>query len=265
MSYGVSFKNASGDFTVDENTRAYVYLGKYTVSSEITTITCAGVPLIFFSVPHNDTSGESGYYRNGVYVRGLRYLGGNQWEVRSGGGASSPIVLRVFGRLDLNYPSGVPGNSYGLRVWDAASRLVFDSGGRMLRLAGNTYDVEIKLDSRYPGYTTGDPSLNYADFDTAVSLPFSMSGKSILANTRGTRANLQQTGSVHDPGVGQELFFGIETVWTYGYWASGSTLVARNVLVSESPVDFYGAWPSTGGLLMDAYTRLAVIDNSHFP
>lgn len=273
MSYGFQAVNGSNIVTVDENTRAYVYLGKYTVSSassdQVTTINCVGVPLVFFSAPHGLTTGESSYRRHGTLIRGLKQVGSNQWQVRTFNsapelGGSFALELRVFGRLDLNYSSGVPG-SYGIRVWDSAGRLVFDSNGRMLRLAGNTYDTEIKLDFRRPGSTGGDPTLDYDDYDTAVPVAFSMSGKSILATTRGIRYGLQQTGSVWDPGVGMELFFGTRYTWAHGYWASGSMLYARNVLINEEPADYYGSWPSDGSLWQDAYTRLSVIDNAHFP
>ncbi|TXI23125.1 MAG: hypothetical protein E6Q67_04920 [Roseateles sp.] len=284
--YGFRFVNDSGIVSVDEDTRAYVYLGKYGpfgangVTDYTVDITCAGFPIIFFSVP-SITAGDGGvagnepWIRSGVYLRKLTYLGGNSWRVTMSGFNASTTVngafvslattLRVFGRLDLNFPGGAPGGGYGMRVWNSGGALVFDSNARMLKLAGNTYDVELQLKKYYPGYSTGDPAADYAAWDTAVTMPWSMAGKSIQATSRGMLHHLQLSGSYYDPGSGLTVYQYTVYDWATGYWSTGSTLVARKLYVGSSVQEFAGPTSVVTSGLADVYTRLAVIDNSQFP
>lgn len=264
MSHGFSFSNANGGITVDENTRAFVYLGKYTLAGNYVDVTCAGFPLVFMSVPFNytvnDGTGADVWKRTGCCVRKIGQISTNTWRVwvSVASPASPTIELRVFGLLNLNYPSGVvtSGNAWGMRVWDASGRLVFDSGARMLRLAGNTYDVELRLRHEAPDF--GTP----AAYDTSVALPFTMAGKSIQATGRSTIRQWVTTRAEFFDGTW--IYFNDTYDWGIGYWASGSTLYARKVVYSIG-TDETSVPPSAVDTAVDSYTRLAVIDNSQFP
>lgn len=291
MTYGMRFTNSSNITTISDNQKAYVYLGKYgpnNTSGEYTVdITCAGFPMVFMSVPYNVTEGDGGhpgsgiyygaYIRSGAYVRRIEHLGGSSWRISvavinasywkvagAGTGTVSPIptTLRVFGRLDLNHPSGISGNPYGMRVWDSTGALVFDSNGRMLRLAGNTYDTELLLKKDYPGTSTGDPRADYNSYDTSVSLPFSLSGKSICATSRSLVRHYEASHAEYFDGTWEYTYNTYD--WASAYWANGSTLYSRKVPHTIGTESF----PYTlniSSAASDTYTRLAFIDDSQFP
>lgn len=290
MTYGFTCKNTNNIVTISDTARGHVYLGKYgpyTTPGEFTVdVTCAGFPTVFISVPYNYTAGDGGaagtgaYYgahiRSGAFIRRVTHLGGTAWRITvvavnadyyraasqgSGGWSPMPITLRVFGRLDLNYPSGVPGNPYGMRVWDPNGGLVFDSNARMLRLAGNTYDVELLLKKDYPGFS-GNVRAEASSYDTSVSLPFSMAGKSIQATSRALVTHYEADRAEYFDGTWEYTY--VTYQWATGYWASGSTLYVRKLLYGVGSESF----PYTvnvSNTAADSYTRLAVIDDSQFP
>lgn len=278
-SYGMEFMNGSNIFTIDESSRTFVYLGKYGPLAGATAVrdvdvTCVGFPLVFMSVPYNFTAGDNGANRTGLFVRRIRPLGVNLWRVSIGGcngseGLSNISIgteLRVFGLLDLNFPTG-SGEQFGAWAWDASGRLTFDSGLRMLRLAGNTYDTEIELHRLAPSLD-GAGLGSYTAFDTSVAMPFDLSGKSICAGGRGRIYGYEQIGEYYDPGAGYNVYQYRTWGWVNGYWASGSTLYARKVAEGgEGYLETYGTPISTIDIsnLNTVYTRLSVIDNSQFP
>lgn len=284
MSYGAVFTNDSGISNIDADQLSYVYLGKYgpfggdyLVEYDVD-VTCVGYPLVFFSVPYNFTAGDGysglAWLRSGVAIGKITSLGSNTWRVHIIGDNASlrdsyvslNTELRVFGRLDLNYPSGSSIN-YGVRMWDSAGRISFDSGLRQLRLAGNTYDQEITLGDYIGTQGEGLTNSNYTAQDKSLTVPFNMAGKSICANTRGVIEVYTQTGVYYDPGIATSVY--TYDAWDLApcYWASGTTLYARQMPIRQRSFDSFGGsynGPAPEGFGA-VYTRLAVIDNSKFP
>ena len=88
MRMGFQTKNlAKGNITIDSSLRAYVYLGKYPIPSQIGTyptidFQCNGMPQVYFEVPYNITAQDSGtsgllsyQTRTGINVSRLSTLG----------------------------------------------------------------------------------------------------------------------------------------------------------------------------------------------
>ncbi len=278
MTYGMQTSNGSNVLNIDENLKAYVYLGKWEIPDRIgqyvsITFACVGYPMVFFSLPHAVTAGDPGpgsntnwpafTKRHGVALTALVPLGGNQWRVdmsvSNPSGSALGMFVRVFGRLDLNYPNG-SGEAYGAQVWNASSQLVFDSNLRMLRLAGNTYDVELVLGAGVPAYNEVNSAC-----DAVVGVPFDMQGKSICASTRGVIYAPYADGGYKDWDTGewwdQYQILHFETL----YWSTGSQVHARRIATSvnryETPLPFV----IDNSRCQTVYSRLAVIDNSLFP
>lgn len=278
MTYGMQTSNGANVLNIDENLKAFVYLGKWAIPDRdgehvSVTITCVGFPMVFFNLPYAISAGEPpasdnmGWQacmrRNGVAMTALVPLGGNQWRLDFS--VSNPadvpfgLFVRVFGRLDLNFPNG-SGESYGAQIWNASSQLVFDSNLRMLRLAGNTYDTELVL-------TPSNPAADQANstYDLLVNLPFSMLNKSISASARGIIYQPYNDGGYNDWDTG--VWWDNYKILTYEslYWASGNQLQVRriglNVSYYKSPVPLV----IDNSRCQTVYSRLAVIDNSLFP
>lgn len=279
MTFGVRTTNDSGVVNIDENTKAYVYLGKYGpvgtsgVQEFSVAVTCVGRPIIFFTVPNDFTAGDSTYNRSGIAMTALTQVDASTWNVTffqnnmsttvSGGFVPFNTYVRVFGRLDLNFPSG-SSETHGFRVWDSAGALVFDSGLRMLRLASNTYDTEVALSGGSPGDTTGDPSADFSDYDVSITLPSAVSSLSVCAGNGGPSTDLFEVGSYTD--VEGQVWVQYDAItFGYAYWSSGTSLVARRVPFAIRGLEFAGG--ISGGNLnaFSAYTRLATISNAQFP
>lgn len=277
MTYGYRARNGSDIITVDENSGTYVYLGKWPIDINTggLSVHCVGYPLIFFGIPYDTVNGGEngagfghGFLRTraGISMTGLQQSAGdpNIWNVNINcnfvnGGNPGQLYVRVFGLLHLNFPNG-SGVQWGARMWNQSTgRVYVDSGCRPLRLAGNTYDTELQLPAAVPLDTERADSK-----DTAVSLPFNMSGKSIMANTRGTVTYPFYTGTYKDSDTQQDVdMYDLALIDTM-FWSSGSTLYARRVSRSQS------YYERTSGLIVVAppqvvYTRVAVIDNNLFP
>lgn len=275
MTQGIRTKNlARGNITIDDSLRSYRYLGKYLIPSQIgqsvsIQFTCAGFPQIYHDVPYAITAQDDYtstfsrmFSRTGISLARLDNLGGSTWRatftVNNFNGPFYPWYMRVFGRLDLNPP---PSRPTGLRVRNLNGELIFDSNCRPLRLAGDTYDVEMALQYMVPqeaGTTT-----DIAQYDTAVNLPFNMAGKSICATARGLIYWLYYRGSYVDDGqlVYQYDVANFQTL----YWANGSTLYARRVAIDVSTAEFASPPALDLSRCQIVYSRLSVIDNSLFP
>lgn len=275
MRMGFQAKNlAKGNITIDSSLRAYVYLGKYAIPSQIgahpmVDFQCKGMPQLYFDVPYNITAQDVGTTgldafrsRTGMCLRKLESLGGDSWRatmtINNYNGPPLALFLRVFGRLDLNPPARPYG--YGLLVRTLEEKaLVFLSGKRMLRLAGDTYDVELTL----PWPVPPSDSAPASGQDTAVNLPFSMQGKSISANTRGMVSMPYYLYSYNDDGRIMDSY----TVMHYEslFWASGNQLQMRRIAASEDSMDVSGSLIIDNSKCQTVYSRLSVIDNSQFP
>lgn len=273
MTYGIQTKNlAKGNITIDSSLRGYVYMGKYLIPSQIgpypvVEFSCAGFPQLYFEVPYNITAqdlGTSGLdalrARTGICLGKLESIGTNRWRativLNNFNGPPLPLYLRVFGRLDLNPPPRPWG--HGLMVRTVEGAMVFHSSKRMLRLAGDTYDVELTL----PWFTpTVDQQVSV--YDTVVNLPFSMQNKSIAANSRGTVSTPYYLYSYDDDGQTKDRY-AVHRYHTL-YWAVGNQLQMRRIAPESQEID------SVGGLIIDnskcqtVYSRLSVIDNLQFP
>ena len=260
MTFGMKTWNGSTIVTIDDNTRAMVYMGKAAIPDQYahTTvdISCKGVPTVYFGIPVGRSD------RAGVAVTGIKAVGTDLWRVSltvyNPSGAALGLYLRWFGLLNLNYPNG-SAEGWGVRAWDGSSRLIFDSGLKMHRLAGNTYATELVL---LPSVPDRNEAKNA--YDTSAVLPFSLTNKSIRANARGTVRFPEYVGTYTDfdhTVVDQYNKKTYETV----YAGSGSTLNVMRVVTDE--IMFETAIP----LLIDmskyqtVYSRLAVIDNAVFP
>jgi hypothetical protein len=265
MSYGFRAFNNAGIVSVDEDSQSYIYLGKvayspYTRREEIV-IFCSGYPLIFFDVPYNvgPITGNSVAAQIAVAMIRLRpHPNGDPraWIVTMCSNCPNVGYLRVFGLLHRNYPSG-SGEQYGARLWNSSGQLTFDTGFRQLRLAGNSYDTELLITGNTPHFNAA------GGIDTSVSLPFDMSDKSIMANTRGTIADAYMYGSYTDWENNQYIEQWAIDYCDTGFWSSGNTLYARKFSVFSSTFESGGISIVGGG--QSTYTKVAVIDNNLFP
>lgn len=278
MSYGFRAINGSNIVSIDEDSWTYVYLGKWAIDvnaqgEQNISVHCVGYPLVFFGIPYGTVNGGENNaslghstltLRAGIQMTRLRPAGdGQTWIVTirclfENGGDPGSLYLRVFGQLHQNFPNGA-GQSYGARAWNAAGQLIFDTGCRQLRLAGNTYDTELALSQAVPLDQDRVDSK-----DSTVSLPFNLANKSIMANTRGSTVYPYYTGSYQSSDGGYTInTWDFDTV-TCLFWASGSTLYARKASVDrvrqETQNDIIAVM--NGNV---TYTRVAVIDNTLFP
>lgn len=260
MTFGIRTANGNAIVNIDESKRAMVYLGKAAIPDQIphptVDISCKGVPTVYFGIPVGRSD------RAGVAVTGMKSIGTDLWRVSltvfNPAGAALGLYLRWFGLLDLNYPNGSSVN-WGMRAWDGSGRIIFDSGLKMHRLAGNTYGTELVLPGSVP--VNSDP---VGQYDTSASVPFSLAGKSIKANARGMVFYPQYIGSYNDFDgtlVDQYTKKTFETV----YAGSGSTLNVMRVVTDQ--INFETTKPQTVDFsrLQTVYSRLAVIDNASFP
>lgn len=278
MTYGMQTSNGTNVLNIDENLKAYVYLGKWAIPDRIgahvsITINCVGYPMVFFGVPYDVSSGDPDagsntnwpafMRRHGVAMTSLVSLGGNQWRVdlsvANPSGTVLGLFIRVFGRLDLNFPNG-SGQQYGALVWNASSQLVFDSNLPMLRLAGNTYDTELIL-------TPATPASNQVNSacDALVNLPFGLQNKSIAANARGVIHEPYGDGGYQDWDTGQWIDQYKVLAFESLYWASGNQLQVRRIALEEHGYESSLPFFIDNSRCQTVYSRLAVIDNSLFP
>ncbi|MGX9698085.1 hypothetical protein ACWYXK_13955 [Janthinobacterium lividum] len=273
MRMGFQTKNlAKGNITIDSSLRAYVYMGKYLIPNvgidAYVDFPCNGVPQVYFEVPYNVTSQDAGVTglnsfrsRTGINLNRLEPIGAGLWRahvaVNVFNGPPLNLHLRVFGRLDLNPPP--PPYGYGLMVRTLSGEMVFYSGKRMLRLAGDTYDVELVLPWQTP--QTEDSFANSQD--TFVNLPFNMQGKSISANTRGTVSTPYYLYSYNDDGQIKDRYAVLR--YQTMYWANGNQLQIRRIAPDEDEIDSIGALIIDNSRCQTVYSRLSVIDNAQFP
>lgn len=274
MTYGIQTKNlVKGNITIDPNLRAYFYMGKHLIPSQIGSsptvdFQCNGIPQLYFEVPYNITAQDLGTTgldsfrsRTGINLRKLESLGSNNWRATLGlnnlNGPPLALYLRVFGRLDLNPPA--PPYGHGIMVRSLSGEMIFYSGKRMLRLAGDTYDVELTLP--WPTPASEDAAANSQD--TAINLPFNMAGKSIAANTRGTVSTPYYLYSYDDDGQIKDRYevLRFQTM----YWANGNQLQMRRIAPESESIDSVGALIIDNSKCQTVYSRLSVIDNSLFP
>lgn len=164
MVWGFSAVNNGMRRIIDNSKPAYAYLGKVTAAvipgsgSTIkeATFTCAGRPLLFYELSSTDAMG----------IHRLEQLSSNTWRVL----ALGPNPIRIFGRVDLNWPNGFETPGWGWRLRRMPDGAVtFDSRLRMLRLAG------------YTAYTNLELALNPSDPENLlpVTPPLNPAGKSI--------------------------------------------------------------------------------------
>lgn len=275
MSYGVRTKNLqSGYTTIDDKLRSYRYIGKYLIPTTLGTqpyvdFVCAGFPQIYHDVPYDITAQENNsspyarmLSRTGISLARLDSLGGNTWRatftLNNVNGPLQPWYIRVFGRLDLN---PVSGPNHGFRLRNINQELIFHSGCRPLRLAGDTYNVELTLPFLVPD--TNDSTAYVEQYDTWVDLPFNMAGKSIHATARGLMHWPYFAGNYVEDG---QLIYRYDVCdFQTLYWANGSRLYARRVGINTSTLDTAGPTSIDLSRAQVVYSRLAVIDNSQFP
>lgn len=292
MGYALVTSNVSNGISIDSTLRSYVYLGKVAIpeyndtgaNKFDITFGCAGYPLVFVQLPYALTGsgdaaglqvGNQGMpltQRYGVAMVALRSAGTNTWTATvisnrpTDGGYTTPLgfFIRIFGRLDLNYPGGSD-DPLTARSWadDGSNALIFDGGYRMLKLAGATYAAEALLEERYPGYDAYTDLVN--KYDTSQDLGFDLSGKSICANARTSLFPPYEYGSYVDFDTNQIVHQTVIQYINSLYWANGSTLYVRKVSYNYRYQEFFGAYASGYSGLQPTKTRVAIIDNSKFP
>jgi hypothetical protein len=286
MTHGFRARNVTGrNITIDANHISYVYLGKYLIPSQIgdsvhVDFSCVGTPLVFFSVPYNVTGVDEGNYtwggpqslnqqhaRVGIAMSKLESIGTNSWRawflVKNDNGPELGLYLRVFGKLHLN-PLGGTAPAPGLRIRKPGSgEVVFDARAPMLRLAGDTYSIEILLTPDIPMADSENPNAK----DVTVAVPFNMANKSICATTRGLVHYPYNVASYFDDGIGQNMTQYEIVAYASLYWSNGSNLYVRRSPGGSERLDV----PDSAGFSIDnsncvnSYSRLAVIDNTKFP
>lgn len=273
MTYGIKCVNNGNIVSVDEDATTYVYLDKFQITGPGEyTFHCAGYPLVFFDIPYNvnyPQEHDTGkffdlQYRAGLAMRRLRPHPSvaDYWLVTFSCNmpdiAQRGMYYRVFGLLHRNFPNGA-GDRYGARLWNSQGQLSFDSGCRQLRLAGNTYDTELVINSRLPDEVSEPPTIG----DTVVGVPFDLAGKSIMANTRGTMLYPYTTDHYTDFETGQDVYT-VSWFWIDAlFWATGNALYSRKCWIDEYTTR--GGSPSVVTSVNNIYTRVAVIDNALFP
>jgi hypothetical protein len=275
MTFGFRAVNSSGIVSIDEDSTSYVYLGKTQITDNDVYFHCVGYPLVFFSVPYNVRNENEGINNNwrdlttnpGIAMRRLRQAPGdpNTWiatfSINLNNLAGQGMYVRIFGLLHLNFPFGA-GAKYGARAWDSQGRLIFDTGCRQLRLAGNSYDTELQIGTQVAGET--DESGNGRTGDTVVGVPFDLGNKSIMANTRGAMLYPYTTGYFKDWDTGQDTWY-IQWLWIDTlFWATGNALYARKSATGSFNTESTNN-PSVFLSNVTTYTRVAVIDNNLFP
>jgi hypothetical protein len=269
MTYGIRTINTTyGIITIDDTLPGYRYMGKYAIANGVQTInvSCSGFPLLFFGLPYglSDSSGSttlgSQLQRYGIHIAKVAPVSTGVWAVtvrlENPDATNLGLYLRVFGRINANPPTNV---HWGIRI-SGPTGMMFDSGARMLRLAGHTYDVELALSDAVPAYGAANNSC-----DQNVTMPFSMSGKSICANPRGQIFMPYNYDSYFDWDGGQTINRYRTIYYDTMYYATGSQLQARKVGTNDymfESVDPYLIGTENGHVV---YTRIAVIDNSKFP
>ncbi|WP_152524748.1 hypothetical protein [Novosphingobium lindaniclasticum] len=139
MPWGFSALNSGSRRVVDSEKSAYAYVGKVTpafvpgsgIGNPQATFACVGRPLLYYEL---NASAAMGIHR-------LDEVSPNTWRVLALG--SNPI--RIFGRVDLNWPEGTSAN-WAVRLRRVSDKKVtFDSGLRMLKLAGWTAYTNLEL------------------------------------------------------------------------------------------------------------------------
>jgi hypothetical protein len=273
MTVAINAVNARGHLTITRDYVGYGYLGKYALPSlpglhEIN-FTCAGTPRVFFTIPYNvaDSTGQSWHdvqTKAGVALAGLRNNGGNSWTAKvlmtmPASGTMPAQYLRVFGRVASNWPSG-SGRMPNLKIWTDTGALCFDAGVRMLRLAGDTYDVELALTHQVPGEADANDV-----YDVSVPLPFDLANKSIAASTRSTIFYPYWYDSYEqwDGGNYTVNRYDIKHYNTL-YAASGNQLKVKRCATDSSQYEVVGPYMILNSGVT-SYSRLAVIDNTKYP
>jgi hypothetical protein len=264
--------NSRGHYTIDRERDGYGYIGKYALPGGIgtTTFPCKGFPLVFFSIPYNQTDPGSAAVKNvysssvrpGVALVGVKNNGDGTWTATtiSIGPVSMPTqYLRVFGKVSMNWPSG-SGRVPNLKLRSDAGELHFDAGVRMLKLAGDTYDMELTLDHNVPGW---EEAVN--KYDRSYTVPFDLNNKSIAAACRCTIGMPYDYGSYIDWDSGQSY-----TQWHMPYYdtlyaGSGTSLQVKRCITENDPDFETTGFYSVGASGIVTYSRLAVIDNTKFP
>ncbi|MGJ9420477.1 hypothetical protein ACHAC9_22375 [Massilia sp. CMS3.1] len=261
---------ATGGITIDSDSMYYCYLGKVAIPANGGRVyfNCVAQPLLFFNVPHNfgDTTGSNvwGSERNrfGAAILKVVQHAANQWyadiAVTNPGNAAQGLYLRVFGYVHQNYPNG-SGVNPALRIRSAGmNRVVWDSGLRMLKLAGNTYNLEMELPAEVPA--PGNQPNNL--YDRQYNLPFDMTNKSICANSRGTFNYPYETASTYFDG---SWIYNYDVVqFNTLYYSTGSQLQARRIGVGFYSTTEYSTL-NVSGSARAVYTQLSVIDNAMYP
>lgn len=139
MPWGFSATNAGKRRVVDSEKSAYGYIGKVTpafvpgsgIAASQATFTCVGRPLLYYEL---NTTNPMGIHR-------LEEVSANTWRVLTLG--TNPV--RIFGRVDLNWPNGTSANWAARLRRVSDGKVTFDSGLRMLKLAGWTAYTNLEL------------------------------------------------------------------------------------------------------------------------
>jgi hypothetical protein len=273
MNFGFNALNNADIVSVDDDSTSYVYLGKFQLRDNDVYFRCVGYPLVFFSLPYNFRNPNEGINDNwgdlttnpGIAMRRLRQAPNdpNTWiatfAINLFDFPNLGLYIRVFGLLHLNFPSG-SGERFGAKAWNSQGQLRFDTGCRQLRLAGNIYDTELRIDTIVASEVSG----NGRTGDTVVGVPFDLGNKSIMANTRGTMLYPYTTGYYKDWDTGEDHWY-IQWLWIDTlFWATGNALYARKSATGSFGTDQSNN-PSVFISNTPTYTRVAVIDNNLFP
>ena len=258
--------NSRGHYTIDRERDGYGYIGKYALAGGISSVTfpCLGFPLVFFSIPYNQpdpgaktVENAYGEGRPGTVLIGVKNNGNGTWTATAISGAGE--YLRVFGKVSQNWPNG-SGRVPNLKLRGDDGTLHFDAGLRMLKLAGDTYDMELVLDHQVPGWK--EPTNKY---DRSYAVPFDLNNKSIAAACRCT--------------IGMPYDYGVRTDWDTGqsytqwhmpyydtlYAGSGSNLQVKRCITENDPDFETTGFYNVGASSITTYSRLAVIDNTKYP
>lgn len=243
MPWGFSALNAGLRRVVDSEKSAYGYVGKVTpafvpgsgIAGLQATFSCVGRPLLFYEL---STTAAMGIHR-------LDEISPNTWRVLALG--TNPI--RIFGRVDLNWPNGTSQNWAARLRRVSDGKVTFDSGLRMLKLAGWTAYTNLEL--------ALDP--NDAENLLPVTPPLNPNGRSI-----NWQPNLIKW-TYNSVALGGGQSTASTMLQKPGWRISGATLVNSWTAFSTT------AGPGSGNLTARRYVGgnvsapITMINNSDFP
>lgn len=156
MTFGFTSSNpTTGNICIDDTYDNLLYLGKYTPIASgwsyaqsayasslpythYVDVNCSERPMAFFKPPQVALSGSSGssqgFNGSAFAIAGIWEISTGVWRIACVTGMANPSVpqLYVFVPIGAQGPSS---ETWGMRIWNDAGRLLFDSGWNILKHA----------------------------------------------------------------------------------------------------------------------------------